>query len=103
MLDFLGVFTGEGFLPSRDVTGPSTRSVHAGRARDPESGAIATPIHLSSTYFAKSTQDLVDYLEGRHPANFYARYSNPTVDAVERKIAETSFCPSTSALFAKYR
>lgn len=88
MLDFGGVFTGEGFLPSRDVTGPSTRSVHAGRSRDPESGAIATPIHLSSTYFAKSTQDLVDYLEGRHPANFYARYSNPTVDVVERKIAE---------------
>ena len=88
MLDCGGVFTGEGFLPSRDVTGPSTRSVHAGRARDPESGAIATPIHLSSTYFAKSTQDLVDYLEGRHPANFYARYSNPTVDAVERKLAE---------------
>ena len=66
---------------SRDATGPSTRSVHAGRARDPESGAIATPIHLSSTYFSRSTQDLVDYLEGRKPANFYARYANPTVDA----------------------
>ena len=73
---------------SRDATGPSTRSVHAGRARDPESGAIATPIHLSSTYFSRSTQDLVDYLEGRKPANFYARYANPTVDAAERKIAE---------------
>ena len=74
-------------MPSRD-TGPSTRSVHAGRARDPESGAIATPIHLSSTYFSRSTHDLVEYLEGRHPANFYARYSNPTVEAAERKIAD---------------
>ena len=88
MLDSRGVFTGEGFLPSRDAAGPSTRSVHAGRARDPESGAIATPIHLSSTFFTRSTQDLVDYLEGRHPANFYARYANPTVEAAEQKIAE---------------
>ena len=87
MLDCPGVFTGEGFLSSRDAAGPSTRSVHAGRARDPESGAIATPIHLSSTYFARSTKDLVEYLEGRQPLNFYARYSNPTVDAAEEKIA----------------
>src|SRR6185295_1927522 len=87
MLDCPGVFTGEGFLSSRDAAGPSTRSVHAGRARDPESCAIATPIHLSSTYFARSTKDLVEYLEGRQPLNFYARYSNPTVDAAEEKIA----------------
>ena len=75
-------------MPSRDTAGPSTRSVHAGRARDPEAGAIATPIHLSSTYFSRSTQDLVEYLEGRRSANFYARYSNPTVEAAEQKIAE---------------
>jgi cystathionine gamma-synthase len=75
-------------VPSRDAEGPSTRSVHAGRVRDPESGAITTPIHLSSTYFARSTQELTDYLEGRRSANFYARYSNPTVEAAEQKIAE---------------
>ncbi|HZI89929.1 MAG TPA: PLP-dependent aspartate aminotransferase family protein [Candidatus Polarisedimenticolia bacterium] len=75
-------------MANRDAAGPSTRSVHAGRVRDPESGAIATPIHLGSTYFARSTHDLVEYLEGRQPANFYARYSNPTVDAAERKIAD---------------
>ncbi len=75
-------------MPSRDAAGPSTRSVHAGRARDPEAGHIATPIHLSSTYFSRSTQDLVEYLEGRRSANFYARYSNPTVEAAEQKIAE---------------
>ena len=77
-------------MPSRDAAGPSTRSVHAGRARDPEAGHIATPIHLSSTYFSRSTQDLVDYLEGRRSANFYARYSNPTVEAAELTIAGTA-------------
>ena len=75
-------------MPSRDAAGPSTRSVHAGRARDPESGHVTTPIHLSSTYFARSTRELVEYLEGRRSANFYARYSNPTVEAAEQKIAE---------------
>ncbi len=75
-------------MRSRDAEGPSTRSVHAGRVRDPESGAIATPIHLSSTYFSRSTKELVEYLEGRHHLNFYARYSNPTVEAAEQKIAE---------------
>lgn len=75
-------------MPSRDAEGPSTRSVHAGRVRDPESGSITTPIHLSSTYFARNTKDLTDYLEGRRSANFYARYSNPTVEAAEQKIAE---------------
>jgi cystathionine gamma-synthase len=75
-------------VPSRDAEGPSTRSVHAGRVRDPESGSITTPIHLSSTYFARSTKELTDYLEGRRSANFYARYSNPTVEAAEQKIAE---------------
>lgn len=75
-------------MPRRDAEGPSTRSVHAGRVRDPASGAIATPIHLSSTYFTRSTKELVEYLEGRHPLNFYARYSNPTVEAAEQKIAD---------------
>jgi len=75
-------------VPSRDAEGPSTRSVHAGRVRDPESGSITTPIHLSSTYFARNTKDLTEYLEGRRSANFYARYSNPTVEAAEQKIAE---------------
>ena len=75
-------------MPSRDAEGPSTRSVHAGRVRDPESGSITTPIHLSSTYFARSTKELTEYLEGRRSANFYARYSNPTVEAAEQKIAE---------------
>jgi cystathionine gamma-synthase len=74
-------------VPSRDDAGVSTRSVHAGRPRDPEQGYIATPIHLSSTYFSRSTQDLVDYHEGRRTANFYSRYSNPTVEAAELKIA----------------
>jgi cystathionine gamma-synthase len=74
-------------LPSRDAAGPSTRSVHAGRDRDFDSGHVATPIYLSSTYFSRTTQEVVDYLEGRRSVNFYARYSNPTVEAAEQKIA----------------
>ena len=75
-------------MPSRDATGPSTRSVHAGRVRDRDSGHVATPIHLSSTFFSRNTRELIEYLEGRRSANFYSRYSNPTVEAAEEKIAE---------------
>ncbi len=74
-------------MSHRDAAGPSTRSVHAGIARDPEHGSISTPIHLSSTYFSRSTQEVIEYLEGRRSINFYSRYSNPTVEAAEEKIA----------------
>ena len=74
-------------MTSRDATGPSTRSVHAGVARDPDRGDIATPIHLSSTFFSRNTRELVEYLDGRRSINFYGRYANPTVEAAEEKIA----------------
>lgn len=74
-------------MPRHETAGPSTRSVHAGPDRDVERGTIGTPIYLSSTYFARNTEELTEYLEGRRRANFYSRYSNPTVEAAEEKIA----------------
>ncbi|MBI4363942.1 MAG: PLP-dependent transferase [Candidatus Latescibacteria bacterium] len=74
-------------MPRHETAGPSTRSVHDGASRDAERGTIATPIHLGSTYFARNTHELTEYLEGRRAANFYSRYSNPSVEAVEEKIA----------------
>ncbi len=74
-------------MPSDDVTGPSTRSVHAGGTRDADRGLLVTPICLSSTFFFRSTQELAEHLEGRRSGHFYSRYSNPTVEAVEAKIA----------------
>ncbi len=58
-----------------------TRAVHAGRKIDPATGAVAMPIHLSTT-FERSA-------EGEYPLGFsYSREKNPTRSALERCLAE---------------
>ena len=55
--------------------GFSTRAIHAGQEPDPTTGAIMTPIHLSSTYVQSSP--------GVHSGYEYSRTSNPTRRAYE--------------------
>jgi len=59
--------------------GFGTRAIHAGQRPDPLSGAIMTPVYLTSTY----VQDGV----GRHKGYEYARSRNPTREALERNVA----------------
>lgn len=59
----------------------STLQIHAGVEPDPVTGAILTPIHQSTTY----VQDSVDeYLRKGYS---YSRSANPTVRALENKLA----------------
>lgn len=53
----------------------STRAIHAGQEPDPHTGAVMTPITLSSTY-AQSAP-------GEHKGYDYSRVSNPTRKALE--------------------
>ena len=71
--------------------GPSTQSVHAGRKRNPYN-AIADPIVQTATYTFENTAELCDFmeaklwhLEGKQAE--YGRYGNPTVAAVEARLA----------------
>jgi len=78
-------------MPSDD--GSSTRAVHAGEERPKPSHAVTTPVFLSSTFTFTDTADLVDYMErlarGEETTRLeYGRYGNPTVGAVERKLAD---------------
>jgi cystathionine gamma-synthase len=58
-----------------------TRVVHAGAAPDASTGAIAPPIHLSTTFeHGPATEDLHGYL--------YVRDKNPTQDRLEAAMAE---------------
>jgi cystathionine gamma-lyase len=57
----------------------ATRAVHAGQRPDPLSGAVMTPVYLTSTY----VQDGL----GRHKGYEYARGKNPTREALERNVA----------------
>ena len=56
--------------------GPSTRAIHAGQKPDPVSGAIMTPLYLTSTYVHEEF--------GVHRGYEYARGKNPTREALER-------------------
>ena len=53
----------------------STRAIHAGQKPDPHTGAVMTPITLSSTYAQKAP--------GEHKGYEYSRVSNPTRKALE--------------------
>jgi cystathionine beta-lyase/cystathionine gamma-synthase len=68
-------------------TGSSTRAIHAGERRDPQTGAITTPIYQTSNFAFSSTQKLLAYNRGESDAYIYTRYGNPTLKAVETKIA----------------
>jgi cystathionine gamma-synthase len=57
-----------------------TLAVHAGLSPDPETGAVAPPIHLSTTYARH--EDLT--LFSKHA---YVRESNPTQDLLEEALA----------------
>ena len=57
-----------------------TVAVHAGRGIDPATGAVATPIHLSTT-FAREP-------DGSVPHGYvYSRFANPNRDALEECLA----------------
>jgi cystathionine gamma-synthase len=73
--------------------GSSTRAVHGGVKRHKAHHALNTPIVQTATYTFRSTQDLINYMEsktwgdGVEDREEYGRYGNPTVAAVERKLA----------------
>ena len=86
----------------RDANGlsPDTLCIHAGQSPDPTSGAVMTPIVLSSTFAQDGP--------GVHKGFDYSRAGNPTRDALEsclaaleggkHGIAFGSGCAATTAL-----
>ena len=62
-----------------ETAGFSTRAIHAGQEPDPTTGAVVTPISLSTTF----AQDGV----GNHKGFEYSRSGNPTRSAMETQIA----------------
>jgi cystathionine gamma-synthase len=70
-----------GSEPEREAgsTGFETRAIHVGQPPDPATGAVVTPITLSSTF----AQDAV----GEHQGFDYSRAGNPTRQAYEECLA----------------
>jgi cystathionine beta-lyase/cystathionine gamma-synthase len=57
----------------------ATTALHAGTAPDPATGALLTPIYQSTTYVQEAV--------GNHKGFTYSRTANPTVSALERRLA----------------
>lgn len=57
----------------------ATLALHAGTAPDPTTGAILTPIYQSTTFVQEAV--------GVHKGYTYSRSGNPTVAALERRLA----------------
>ena len=66
----------------------STRSVHAGEARQKSQDSITDPIFCASTFTFPDSQSVIDYIERELPREEYGRYGNPGERVVERKLAE---------------
>jgi cystathionine gamma-lyase len=64
---------------NQDEFGFETRAIHAGQVPDPTTGAVVTPVYLTSTYVHSSP--------GTHQGYEYSRSHNPTRRAYEQCVA----------------
>ena len=67
--------------------GFDTKLVHAGDFHD-EFGSAVTPIYQTSTFSFKNAQHGADLFAGKEKGYIYTRIGNPTIDALENKLAE---------------
>jgi len=67
--------------------GPSTRCVHYGRAIDPSTHAMNIPIMENAAFAYESFESWRDVALGKRPGDIYSRNSNPTIRALNEKMA----------------
>ena len=67
--------------------GFATRAIHAGQQPDPQYGALSTPIYQTSTFVFKDVAQGAARFAGEAEGYIYTRLGNPTVTALEEKIA----------------
>lgn len=65
-----------------------TRAVHAGDAPDPATGAVGVPIYQNATFAFEQAADIDALNAGELDHYVYSRYGNPTVAALEAKLAD---------------
>jgi methionine-gamma-lyase len=65
----------------------ATICVHAGDEPDPATHALDVPIVMSSAFGFGSAAEAAGAFEGKNDAYIYGRWGNPTVEALETKLA----------------
>lgn len=68
-------------MAKHGASGPSTTAVHAGEPTADPTGAVNTPIYQSTTFRYPELAD------GTRAPYIYSRYENPSLDAIEAKLA----------------
>ena len=65
----------------------ATRAIHHGYDAQDEQGALNPPIYMSSTFTFETAEAGGDMFAGEREGHFYTRISNPTLDHLEKRIA----------------
>jgi O-acetylhomoserine (thiol)-lyase len=64
-----------------------TRAIHAGARPDPTTGARAVPIYQTTSFVFEDVEDAADLFALQKYGNVYTRLGNPTVAALEERVA----------------
>ena len=70
-----------------EFNGFHTRSVHAGARPDAVTGSRAQPIHQTTSYVFEDPESAAAYFNLQEYGNTYSRIMNPTVGALEERVA----------------
>lgn len=65
----------------------ATLAVHAGEAPCPATGALDTPIYQSTTFVSADSDEMAAVYGEQKAGYMYTRYGNPTIHALEAKMA----------------
>jgi methionine-gamma-lyase len=65
----------------------ATLAVHAGEVPCPATGALDTPIYQSTTFVSADADEMAAVYGEQKPGYMYTRYGNPTIHALEAKLA----------------
>jgi len=67
--------------------GFATRAIHLGHDPMAHEGALTPPLYLTSTFAFESVEHGAAIFAGDTPGHIYSRISNPTLDLLERRVA----------------
>ncbi|MCA8907698.1 MAG: methionine gamma-lyase [Rhodospirillaceae bacterium] len=73
---------------SKTVSGFSTRAIHFGYEPMDHEGALTPPLHLTSTFAFETAEAGGEMFAGERQGYIYSRISNPTLDLLERRVAD---------------
>ena len=65
----------------------ATLAVHAGETPCAATGALDTPIYQSTTFVSADSEEMAAVYGEQKPGYMYTRYGNPTIHALEAKLA----------------